>query len=111
MFGFRRQAESAPELRCSFCNKSQRFVERLIAGPNVYICDECVDVCVGILSDGPEEAPLPLVAATHACSLCNIPVADTESLPIGARGLLCPGCVSEIEAAVEERRPPQSLGS
>lgn len=111
MFGFRRQADSAPELRCSFCNKSQRFVKRLIAGPNVYICDECVDVCLGILNDGPEEVAAPLVAATHACSLCNIPVAATESLPIGARGLLCPGCVSEIEAAFQERRPSPPQGS
>ena len=32
-------------LRCSFCNKSQRDVKKLIAGPTVYICDECVDIC------------------------------------------------------------------
>lgn len=103
MFGFRRQADSAPELRCSFCNKPQRLVKRLIAGPNVYICDECVDVCLGILNDGRDEVAAPLVAATNACSVCNIRVADTESLPIGARGLLCPGCVSEIQARLEER--------
>jgi hypothetical protein len=38
-------------LRCSFCNKSQRDVKKLIAGPTVYICDECVEVCNGILTD------------------------------------------------------------
>jgi ATP-dependent Clp protease ATP-binding subunit ClpX len=32
-------------LRCSFCNKSQREVKKLIAGPTVFICDECVDIC------------------------------------------------------------------
>ncbi|MDH3785972.1 MAG: hypothetical protein OEV00_11675, partial [Acidobacteriota bacterium] len=33
-------------LKCSFCNKSQRDVRKLIAGPTVYICDECVDICL-----------------------------------------------------------------
>ena len=35
-------------LRCSFCNKSQREVKKLIAGPTVFICDECVDICLDI---------------------------------------------------------------
>ena len=39
-------------LRCSFCNKSQREVEKLIAGPTVYICNECVDICLDIIADG-----------------------------------------------------------
>ena len=38
-------------LRCSFCNKSQDDVKKLIAGPTVFICDECVDVCNEIISD------------------------------------------------------------
>ena len=38
-------------LRCSFCNKSQNDVKKLIAGPAVFICDECVDVCNEIISD------------------------------------------------------------
>ena len=39
-------------LRCSFCGKSQDEVKRLIAGPGVYICNECVDLCQDILEDG-----------------------------------------------------------
>ena len=48
------------ELRCSFCNKSQRDVRKLIAGPSVYICDECVDICVDIIAEDrePEETGL-----------------------------------------------------
>jgi ATP-dependent Clp protease ATP-binding subunit ClpX len=38
-------------LRCSFCNKDQNDVRKLIAGPTVFICDECVDVCNDILAD------------------------------------------------------------
>ncbi|MBR3600379.1 MAG: ATP-dependent Clp protease ATP-binding subunit ClpX, partial [Lachnospiraceae bacterium] len=37
--------------RCSFCNKSQEQVRKLIAGHNVYICDECVDICSEIIQD------------------------------------------------------------
>ncbi len=38
-------------LRCSFCNKSQREVKKLIAGPTVFICDECVDICIDIIAE------------------------------------------------------------
>ena len=44
--------ESSDEaLRCSFCNKSQREVKKLIAGPTVFICDECVDICLDIIAE------------------------------------------------------------
>ncbi|MFN9067579.1 MAG: ATP-dependent protease ATP-binding subunit ClpX, partial [Bdellovibrionales bacterium] len=36
-------------LRCSFCGKSQKEVKKLIAGPGVYICDECIDLCNDII--------------------------------------------------------------
>lgn len=39
------------EIRCSFCGKSQNEVKRLISGPNVYICDECIQVCMDILEE------------------------------------------------------------
>jgi len=41
----------AEVLRCSFCNKDQNDVRKLIAGPTVFICDECVDVCNDIIAD------------------------------------------------------------
>ena len=40
------------QVRCSFCNKTQNQVRKLIAGPNgAYICDECVDVCAEIIEE------------------------------------------------------------
>ena len=58
--------------RCSFCGKEQRMVNRLVAGPNVYICNECIALCNEILNDesfmdqeetrgntGPVKLPLP----------------------------------------------------
>lgn len=53
---------SDDQIRCSFCNKTQDQVRKLIAGPNgVYICDECVDICADIIEEeyedeAPEEA-------------------------------------------------------
>ena len=40
-----RMQESADLLKCSFCGKSQKQVKRLIAGPGVYICNECIELC------------------------------------------------------------------
>jgi ATP-dependent Clp protease ATP-binding subunit ClpX len=40
------------QLRCSFCGKPQSQVEHLVAGPGVYICEECVHVCLGVINDG-----------------------------------------------------------
>ena len=59
--------------RCSFCGKTQNMVDRLVAGPNVYICNECIALCNDILSEeeeyaeghsevrnaGPKKLPLP----------------------------------------------------
>ena len=43
--------EERKKLKCSFCNKSQEQVRKLIAGPNVYICDECIEICSEIIQD------------------------------------------------------------
>ena len=47
-------------LSCSFCGKSQQQVRKLIAGPGVYICDECIDLCNEIIQQELGEAgPVP----------------------------------------------------
>jgi ATP-dependent Clp protease ATP-binding subunit ClpX len=47
------------EIRCSFCNKTQNQVKKLIAGPaGVYICDECVDICADIIEEEFEDEPI-----------------------------------------------------
>ena len=43
------------QLKCSFCGKGQEQVKRLIAGPGVYICDECIELCSDIIADEAEE--------------------------------------------------------
>jgi len=61
MFGLgktRAHAEEPKErLQCSFCQKNQDLVRKLIAGPTVFICDECVQICVDIIrNDAPAGA-------------------------------------------------------
>lgn len=46
-----RYNEKDEQLKCSFCGKSQRQVRKLIAGPGVYICDECIDLCNEIIDE------------------------------------------------------------
>ncbi len=46
-----RMGESGDLLKCSFCGKSQKQVKKLIAGPGVYICDECIDLCNEIIEE------------------------------------------------------------
>ncbi|MEY3384800.1 MAG: hypothetical protein RLZ38_301, partial [Actinomycetota bacterium] len=46
-----RIGESGDLLKCSFCGKTQKQVKKLIAGPGVYICDECIDLCNEIILD------------------------------------------------------------
>jgi ATP-dependent Clp protease ATP-binding subunit ClpX len=50
-----KQNDKAEERTCSFCGKSAEFARRIIAGPGVYICDECVKVCEQILADDETE--------------------------------------------------------
>jgi ATP-dependent Clp protease ATP-binding subunit ClpX len=51
-----RTGESGELLKCSFCGKSQKQVQQLIAGPGVYICDECVELCNEIIDERQSES-------------------------------------------------------
>ena len=51
-----KKANEGIALRCSFCGKSQNEVKKLIAGPTVYICDECIGLCNDIIAEGQDEA-------------------------------------------------------
>jgi ribosomal protein L37AE/L43A len=48
-----------PRLCCSFCGRNADRVERLVAGPSVYICDECIDKCVAVLEQHGGRPPAP----------------------------------------------------
>jgi hypothetical protein len=58
-----------PLLRCKFCNKPQNEVHRLIAGPDVFICDQCVEICNEILAEDRAGNPDPEIEVTRTVSL------------------------------------------
>lgn len=119
MLGFwRRRRETVPpggDVRCSFCNKNQHDVHKLIAGPGVVICNECVEVCNDILADEhrftsaerkePSGAPSAGVEDFPVtCRLCGMQVLSGEALLVEERGMLCKPCVTAVEAAAESNR-------
>jgi len=55
-------SEADALLKCSFCGKSQKQVKKLIAGPGVYICDECIELCNEIIEEELGESTLPVLA-------------------------------------------------
>jgi hypothetical protein len=130
MFGKKRskgdREAGGQKLSCSFCKKTQDAVRKLIAGPTVFICDECVQVCVDIIADdarasaGRDDTPEAaeararaaaerlnrdpvvdpsLVPAWHIrCPLCEVIVPTEGAIPILGRGVLCRLCVDAIQA-------------
>ena len=104
MSGKRRGASADEIMRCSFCNRSQFEIRRLVAGPKATICDTCVRECVEIVGRDPSPGMAPdeyAATLTHwpteiHCSLCRMKVSDEEVVAIGKRGVLCAVCVAAI---------------
>jgi hypothetical protein len=106
-------------LRCSFCSKPQNVVRKLIAGPSVFICDECVAVCVDVIADDarfearrtdPEaarwrEKAAMLKTKSGVCALCGQSAVPEEMLPVESRGSLCGECADAVEDALARGTP------
>lgn len=101
---------------CSFCGKEQNEVKKLIPGPSVFICNECVDICNEIIANDAyhqtvAEHPGPFVSAEEGaevsrwCSLCHMPATGFLDLP--EKGQICADCMAVIRAATGdvEREP------
>ena len=82
--------KSIQDLTCSFCGKNQEEIEKLIAGPNVYICNECVQLCNEILS---EEGESPDSEEDLHCSFCAKNQKDVEKLVPGPAVSICNECI------------------
>ena len=88
-------------LYCSFCGKSQHEVRKLIAGPSVFICDECVELCNDIIREEIQEK----TGATGASKL-PIPIEINEILVAGhgLAGFLVPGHESRVSDRFRQLR-------
>ena len=62
----KKSSSSEKLLYCSFCGKSQHEVKKLIAGPSVFICDECIDLCNEIIRDEAAASEKDATAATRS---------------------------------------------
>src|SRR5262245_47796658 len=81
-------------LTCSFCSKTQNEVRKLIAGPKMYICGECVDLCIDILKEDLSKKP-------QDCLLCGSTKEMQEMTRIPGRGSICSTCLGEVRAVLE----------
>ncbi len=82
-------------LFCSFCGKSQHEVAKLIAGPTVHICGECVDLCHEIMHPSSEPPPSPPADLSH--------LADMAAAAIG----VLQQAIERLQAALAPPRPPK----
>jgi ClpX C4-type zinc finger protein len=123
---FRRRKPSQPTadtgaeriLACSFCGKTQDEVRKLIAGPTVFICDECIDLCNDIIAAECEqeeanaqtgadrEGRTSILATNVSCSVCRLPKAAPDVLTVAEGRFVCRVCARAILIALEDDERP-----
>jgi ClpX C4-type zinc finger protein len=100
-----RRRGTVPDAVCTWCERPPSEVDKLIAGPKVFICDACVAAAERVLSD-PRGARSSLRRATSGgrerCSFCRKRVSDTRPLVIGPANV-CADCVRTCREIMEGR--------
>ena len=87
-----------PPVVCSFCGKTQDEVRKLIAGPSVYICDECIDLCNDIIADEIARGPTdPL-----KCWICQEVGTRRELINVPRGVSLCRDCFHAMRSLRNE---------
>jgi len=93
------KASTPGDLYCDFCGKNGKKVRTLIAGPAVYICDECLQVCSEILSEGKKGKLSPELGSTFYCSFCG---KAQPALIAGSAVYICDRCVKLSREILDE---------
>src|SRR2546430_11479757 len=116
LWPFRRPKAEEPgkTYYCSFCGKSRDEVRKLIAGPIVYICDECIDLCNDIIAEEVEQerqlegaaSPVASLNASTWCRVCRLPQPAEEVVAVFGRGLGWPRVVGQFSGASASSPPP-----
>ena len=103
---------SAP-IACTFCTKSQDEVRKLIAGPTVCICDECIDLSNDIIAEASVTADPAKEVPPQPCALCGTSVDGGEMNPLPSGWVLCQASIEAIRVERDSRaarpdreRPP-----
>jgi hypothetical protein len=99
-------SENGIPVACSFCSKNQNEVRKIIAGPSVHICDECVNLCSAILAkeNVPEaEKRIPDSTSERLCGICMQPRESDELVFLPHAAYMCAGCLEDLDA-VRERQ-------
>jgi ATP-dependent protease Clp ATPase subunit len=98
------------EIECSFCGKRAREVRAMVDGPNVRICNECVDLCHDMVQPGPNDPPAPprkrkTASANTAlnCSFCGKPEDAVSKLMAGIETFICDECIGKARSDLEAR--------
>src|SRR5438105_6712129 len=107
----RKDSHHHGNLSCSFCGKGQREVRKLIAGPTVYICDECIKLCNDIIAEESErEENRSAVASPKdghdhgdlSCSFCGKGYGEVRKLIAGPTVYICDECIELCNGIIAE---------
>jgi ClpX C4-type zinc finger len=99
-------------LTCSFCGKNQQEVRKLIVGPSVHICDECVKLCSGIVAaevDAVEAEPIGNAGRAKSkenrlCGVCMEPRETDELIFLPHAAYMCAGCLEELQLVRDKQQ-------
>jgi hypothetical protein len=106
-------ARPTATIQCTFCRRSQKVVKKLIAGPGVYICDECVDLATPVAAGRADEVTrgdqvLRRVGQPAAirCSFCSKKVREVRVLVSGGGEHICDECIALCRDIIDEETNP-----
>jgi ATP-dependent protease Clp ATPase subunit len=99
-------------LSCSFCGKSQKQVKKLIAGPQVYICDGCVARVQTVIAEPGRTVSTPIAtiqqvsdeAGAEQCSFCGKPRRQVASMTSTGDARICNECLALCDQILDEER-------
>lgn len=99
--------EVAKTASCSFCSKSQEEVRKLVAGPSVHICDECVELCKNILAedreDGGKSRSKESAEENRLCGICMEERESDELVFLPHAAYMCASCLEDLQSVRDKR--------
>jgi hypothetical protein len=97
-------ADDVKHATCSFCGKGQNEVKKLLAGPSVHICDECIDLCKNILVEDGDLAKRSITTQEHRlCGICMEERESDELIFLPHAAYMCAGCLEDIQAVRDKQ--------